>query len=227
MLSGNTDCYQPAERKFKLTRQILEVFWKHRHHLKIITKNALIVRDLDLLSTLANQQLLQVAISITTLNEKMRLKLEPRTASGKKLLDIITKLSEANIPTILMMAPIIPSLNDHEINNIAALSAAAGALQMHYTIIRLNGAVSDISKDWLIRYFPDRHDRIIRQIEQYHGGKVNDSQFGRRMKGAGPIAAIINQQIKLARVKHFSNTTIPKLNLELYSQHKPRQLELF
>ena len=227
MLSGNTDCYQPAEKEHMLTRKMLEILLRYKHPVSLITKNALILRDLDLLEAMAKQRLVKVAISITTLNEDLRTRLEPRTATGKKRLDIVRKCSSVGIPVQVMAAPIIPSLNDHEINEIAKQSALAGARNISYTLIRLNGDVGMIFRDWLQKNYPDRYDRVIHQIEACHGGQLSDSQFGRRMKGGGNFSEIINQQIRIARKKHFEGGVLPPYNLTLYQNLKQPQLSLF
>lgn len=227
MFSGNTDCYQPAEKKYKLTRQMLEVLWQFRHPVSIITKSSLILRDLDLLADLAKLKLVKVAISLTSLDESLRQKLEPRTASGRKRIKVIKALSAAGIPVNAMLAPIIPSLNDIEIPSMAKAASDAGARNLSYTIVRLNGDVGEIFKDWLVKNFPDRYDRVIHQIESCHGGKVNDNHFGRRMKGEGQIANMIKQQIYLARSRFFKGRTIPDFDLSLYELYRDRQLRLF
>lgn len=149
MLSGNTGCYQPAERKYKLTRQLLEIAWRYKHPIALITKNSLILRDLDILKQMASKDLIHVAITITTLEEDLRQKLEPRTATGLKRIEVIRQLSDAAIPVNVMMGPIIPSMTDHEIFRIAKAASEAGAKELHYTILRLNGDVAIIFKDWL------------------------------------------------------------------------------
>ncbi len=227
MFSGNTDCYQPAEREFRITRQMLEVLWKHRHPVSIITKSGLILRDLDILEDMAKLHLLKVAISLTTLNETLRLKLEPRAASGQKRLDTVKKLSEAGIPVCVMLAPIIPSLNDIEIPLMAKEASTAGARSLSYTTVRLNGDVGIIFKDWLLKNYPDKYNRVMHQIENIHGGKISDSRFGTRMRGEGNIADIIAQQIKLARLTHFKDRTTPNYNTDLYEQLKNPQMKLF
>jgi len=227
MFSGNTDCYQPAEKKYKITRQMLEVLWKYRHPVSIITKSSLILRDLDILEQMAQHRLLKVAISITSLEESLRLRLEPRAASGKKRLDVVRQLSQKSIPTVVMMAPIIPSLNDMEIPAIAQASAEAGARGLSYTMVRLNGDIGEIFRDWLKKNYPDRYDRVLHQIEHCHGGQINDSRYGTRMRGEGQIADIIAQQIRLVRLKYFKDREVPDYNTELYEQRKNPQMRLF
>ena len=227
MLSGNTDCYQPAEAHYRLTQKILETLYRYRHPVGVITKNALILRDLPLLQKMAQENLVHVAITITTLEESIRSKLEPRTATARRRLHVVKALSEAGIPVSIMMAPIIPSINDHEIFSIAEQTSDAGALGFNYTIIRLNGDVSEIFKNWLQQNFQDRYDRVIHQIEDCHGGQVHDHRFGVRMRGEGNLATVIGQQVKLAKEKFFKNKALPPYNLKLYEQYRDGQLSLF
>ena len=203
MLSGNTDCYQPIERKFELTRKLLEVFDKYQHPVGIITKNALVTRDIDILSELAKNNLVQVIFSITSLDEKLRQKLEPRTASAKKKLIAMETLAQRNIPVGVMNAPIIPGLNHHEIPDILKNSANAGASFASYTVVRLNGQIGKIFYDWLQKNFPDRVAKVWHQIQDLHGGNVNDTTFGRRIKGDGKISGMISKLFEVSKRKYF------------------------
>ncbi|NNK68843.1 MAG: PA0069 family radical SAM protein [Flavobacteriaceae bacterium] len=227
VMSGNTDCYQPAEKKFKITRECLEVFLKYRHPVGIITKNALVLRDLDLLKALNKHGLVAVHISITSLSEKTRRLLEPRTATIQRRLNTVQTLSRHGIPVNVMMAPIIPSINSHEILNMAKAVSEAGALSMGHTMVRLNGAIGHIFYDWIKKNIPDRANRVMRQIESCHGGNLNDSRFGIRMRGEGKIANQINDLIKLSKKKYFKDKKLPKLNTELHANYKDDQLKLF
>ncbi|NNF81634.1 MAG: PA0069 family radical SAM protein, partial [Flavobacteriaceae bacterium] len=227
VLSGNTDCYQPAEKKFKITRECLEVFLKYRHPVGIITKNALVLRDLDLLKALNKHGLVAVHISITSLSEKTRRLLEPRTATIQRRLNTVQTLSRHGIPVNVMMAPIIPSINSHEILNMAKAVSEAGALSMGHTMVRLNGAIGHIFYDWIKKNMPDRANKVMRQIESCHGGNLNDSRFGIRMRGEGKIANQINDLIKLSKKKYFKDKKLPKLNTELHANYKDDQLKLF
>ncbi|MDX2188811.1 MAG: PA0069 family radical SAM protein [Bacteroidota bacterium] len=224
-LSGNTDCYQPAEKNFKLTRKILEVCLRYRNPVSIITKNALILRDIGLLSELASMQLTFVMISITTLDEDLRLKLEPRTVTAKQRLKIIDTLTKAGIPCGVMTAPIIPSLNNHEIPEIIKQSAEYGALVAGYTVVRLNGAIGQIFTDWIHKSFPDRAEKVINQIKECHGGQLNDSRFGTRMRGEGKIAENIRMMHHMARKKYMKDKTVPSLRTDLFI--KSGQISLF
>jgi len=206
-LSGNTDCYQPAERKFKLTRSVLEIALDYRHPISMITKNALILRDLDLIKEMASMNLIAVYVSINSLNESLRQKLEPRTTTALQRLKIIEQLSAAGVPVGIMEAPIIPGLNDTEIPQVLKAVSAAGAKWAGFTVVRLNGQIGVIFKDWLYKTFADRAEKVWHAIEACHDGKVNDSEFGRRMHGEGPVAEIIRQTFRL-------HTRINKLNME-------------
>ncbi|GAA0891849.1 PA0069 family radical SAM protein [Fulvivirga kasyanovii] len=213
MLSGNTDCYQPIERKLGITRRLLEVFLKYRHPVGIITKNVTVLRDLDILEPLAKERLVHVVLSITSLDEKLRSVLEPRTASAHKKLKAIEELSKAGIPVTIMNAPIIPGLNHHEIPKVIKAAAEHGALGAGYTIVRLNGYIGEVFEDWLRKNFPDRFDKVWNQISEVHGGHVNDSQFGRRMRGEGNIADIIAQLFNSSRSRYMAGREIPPFDL--------------
>jgi DNA repair photolyase len=211
-LSGNTDCYQPIEKKLKITRNLLKVFAEYLNPVSIITKNVLILRDIDILSDLAANQLVHIFFSITTIDEDLRQKLEPRTASADKKLKVIEKLSQRNIPVGVMAGPIIPGLNNHEIPTILRLASEHGAMTAGFSMIRLNGAISQIFKDWIIRNFPERFNKIWEQICSLHGGKVSDSVWGRRMRGEGNIADTIRFIFNISRQKYFKNKVWPDLN---------------
>ena len=204
-LSGNTDCYQPAEKRFALTRQLLEVSLAFNQPLAIITKNAGILRDKDLLAEMARSKLVSVLISITTLGEDLRRVMEPRTVTGLQRLKVIRELSDAGIKMGVMLGPMIPGLNEHEMPAIMKAASDAGATFSAYTFIRLNGAVQLLFHDWLYKNFPDRADKVWRLIEQSHGGKVNDSQWGRRMSGEGPIAGMIARQFEIFNHRYGLN----------------------
>ncbi|MCB4807401.1 PA0069 family radical SAM protein [Tamlana sp. 62-3] len=227
VMSGNTDCYQPAEKEFEITRQCLQVFLKYKHPVGIITKNALILRDLEVLKALAKDNLVAVNISITSQFEDTRRILEPRTASIKKRLETVKVLSENNIPVNVMLAPIIPGINNHEILPLAKLVSENGALSISHTIVRLNGAIGDIFTDWIYKTMPDKAEKVLHQIADCHGGSLNDSRFGDRMRGEGKIAEQINSLIALAKRKYFANKKMPNLNTALFEQHKNGQLKLF
>jgi len=213
MLSGNTDCYQPQERKFEITRKMLQVLAKYRHPVGIISKNSLVTRDIDVLQDLAADHLVHVMISITTLNEDLRRAMEPRTASGLKRLKVVEQLAKANIPVGIMNAPLIPGLNHHEIPQILKAAADHGALTAGMTVVRLNGSIGKLFEDWLRKNFPDRFEKVWNQISSLHGGNVNDSQFGRRMSGSGNIADVIHQLFRTSKKKYFADREMPPYDL--------------
>jgi DNA repair photolyase len=196
-LSGNTDCYQPAERKYKITRQLLEIALAYKQPIGMITKNALVLRDQDILQEMAKLNLCMVYVSINSLNEKLRLKLEPRTTTAKQRLKVVEDLSKLGIPTGVMAAPLIPGLNDHEIPSLLKTVSECGAQKAGYTIVRLNGSIGGIFEDWLRKNFPDRFDKVWHMIQSCHSGNVNDSRFGERMSGEGNIAKIIKDTFRL------------------------------
>lgn len=224
MLSGNTDCYQPQERKLEITRGILKVLAKYRHPVSMISKNSLITRDIDLLQDLAKDNLVHVMISITTLNEELRRQMEPRTASSLKRLKTVEELAKANIPVGIMNAPIIPGLNHHEIPEVLKAAANHGALTAGMTIVRLNGSVGQIFEDWLRKNFPDRFDKVWNQICSMHGGNVNDSQFGRRMRGEGNFAESIHQLFRASKKKYFAGREMPPYDLTKFRKGGTYQL---
>ncbi len=227
VLSGNTDCYQPAERQFEITRQCLEVFYKYRHPVGIITKNALVLRDLDILTQLNAHQLVGINISITSLSEKTRRLLEPRTATIKRRLQTVKTLSENGIPVNAMLAPIIPGINSHELMKLAKTAADHGALSFGFTVVRLNGAIGQIFTDWIKKAMPDRAEKVLHLIQDCHGGSINDSRFGIRSRGEGKIAEQIHDMARLARQKYFKNRAFPKLRTDLHDQYKNGQMKLF
>lgn len=228
IFSGNTDCYQPIERKLKITRKCLELMLKYKHPTGIITKNSLILRDLDVLKELADLHLIRVSISITSLSEETRRIVEPRTASIKQRLKAVEVLAKHNIPVNVMMAPIIPSINSHEILPLVKRVSELGARSVGYTIVRLNGAIAEIFKDWIEKNLPDRAEKVLRQIEACHGGNLNDSRFGTRMKGEGEFAKQIALQFKIARTKYLSSVKeIEPLDNSHYLKIKNPQYELF
>lgn len=227
MLSGNTDCYQPVEKKYEITRDILKVLWKHKHPVGIVTKNTLILRDLDLLQNLAQHNLVNVAISLNTIDDRLRQKLEPRASSVQTRLTLIEKLSNAGIPVTVLAAPIIPGLNDTDIIKLTKKVAEAGARTMHHIVVRLNGNVKEIFSDWLSRNYDAKQDKILNKIRQLHKGELGSSEFGTRMRGEGVIADMIHQQFKVARNLYMIDNKPFDYNTELYDRYKIRQGVLF
>ncbi len=192
-MSGVTDAYQPIERKLKLTRRCLEVLRDFRQAVVIVTKNRLVTRDLDLLSALAEHKAAGVFVSVTTLNPALAAQLEPRTSRPSGRIEAIRVLAAAGIPVGVMVAPVIPGLNDHEIPTILEAAAAAGAQAAGFTLVRLPLTVAPLFDDWLDRHRPDAKEKILGRIRSMRGGKLNDSRFGDRMRGEGPIAEMIGR----------------------------------
>lgn len=227
MFSGNTDCYQPIERKLEITRKCLEIFLKFQHPVGLITKNSLILRDIDILSELAKTGLVHVYITITTEDESLRRVLEPRTSTARRRLEVVKQLSEAGVPTGVMLGPIIPGLNNHEFPQLMEKSVANGALNAAYTLVRLNGSVKELFEQWIHIHFPDRADKILNQIREAHGGNLNDSQYGRRMRGEGPMSDSISQFFKLTKKRLLGESKMPSYNLDAFQLPEEGQLKLF
>lgn len=227
VFSGNTDCYQPLERKLEITRKCLEIMLKWKHPTGIITKNSLILRDLDILKEMAKLNIIQVNISITSLSEDTRRLLEPRTASIKQRLKAVKVLSENGIPVRVMMAPIIPSLNSHEILPLVKKVAELGAVDVNYTIVRLNGQIAEIFKDWANKTIPDKAERILNQIAECHGGSLNDSNWGRRIKGEGTISNQVKNTMAIAKNRYLKGNSKKKLDTSHFLELKNPQLKLF
>ena len=228
MMSGNTDSYQPAEKQFCITRQCLEILQASRHPVGIITKNSLVVRDLDILSEMARHDLVHVCLSITTLDEDVRRMLEPRTASIAQRFQAVATLSEAGIPVMVNIAPVIPGLTDHEVLGIARRAADSGARRIGYNIVRLNDEIAEIFTDWAYRTYPDRADRILNRIRDCRGGKLGEKRFGIRQHGEGEMAGMIKQQFELARRKYFPEPVDwPAYDFAPFTKRRQPQLSLW
>ena len=227
MFSGNTDCYQPIEKKLEITRKMLKVLLKLKHPVSMITKNALILRDLDLLKKMAKLRLVNVSISITSLSEETRRILEPRTTTIKKRLETVKVLSENGIPVNVMMAPIIPAINNHEVFKMVKKVSKLGATSVGFTVVRLNGAIGQIFTNWVQKAYPDRADKILNQIKSCHNGSLNDSRFGTRSRGEGKIAEQISTQFKLARKIYMKESKLPPLDFSLFDKYETNQTSLF
>ncbi len=227
MLSGNTDCYQPIEKKLKLTRGILETVLKYKHPVSMITKNSMITRDIDLLQELSKLNLVHVMITITSTNEKTRIQLEPRTTTYKQRFNAIEELSKAGIPVGVMVAPIIPGITSHDIPNVIKMAAGHGAKRAGYTIVRLNGAIGTVFKDWLEKNYPDRAQKVLNQISDCHGGQVNDSRYGTRMSGEGNIAESIKKLFQISVKKFMGEPERLKLNTKIFINKHNAQTNLF
>jgi DNA repair photolyase len=224
-----TDCYQPAERKFRLTRGCLEVMLEARQPVGIVTKNSLVARDLDVLGPLAAENLVHVYVSVTTLDQELARTMEPRTATPAARLRTVAKLAAAGVPVGVMTAPIIPGLNDREIPAILEAAKAAGAGTASYTLLRLPLAVRPIFEEWLTRNCPDKADRVLSLIRSTRDGKMNDSQFGRRKRGQGLYAEQIEQTFKVFRKKLGLDRPLTPLDHSKFVPPKPAsgQLRLF
>lgn len=200
-LGINTDAYQPVERKLGLTRRLLEILVEHKHPVVIITKSALIERDLDLLKEAASHQTVQVVVSLTSLNTKLNKVMEPRTAAPHRRLELIKNLSNAGVPVSVLMAPIIPVLNDYEIEELLAKAREAGAVNAGYVMLRLPHELDSIFMDWLKRFEPLKAEHIMNRVRDLRGGKTYDATFGKRMRGEGVFADLIASRFKMAKQK--------------------------
>lgn len=217
-MSGVTDCYQPLERKLKVTRSLLEVFHRFKNPLGMITKNSLILRDLDLLSDLAKDDLVQVCVSITTLNADLARKLEPRTSSPQSRLNAVEELSKNGIPVSVNLAPIIPGLTDHEIPLLLKEVSERGALSADYVPIRLPYSVKDLFSEWLAEHYPERKNKVLRAIQDIRQGQLNDKEFGSRMQGIGKRAEMIENSFRIFKKKFNLEKSSRPLNLTLFQR---------
>jgi len=229
VFSGVTDCYQPAERRFRLTRGCLEVALEARQPVSIITKNALVTRDLDLLGQMAAANIVHVSLSITTLDESLARSMEPRTSPPRSRLAAIARLAEAGVPASVMAAPIIPGLNDSEIPEILRAAREAGAQSAGYTLLRLPGAVEPIFRDWLSRCAPERAARVESLIRTTRRGELSSSTFGERMRGTGQFAEQIAATFRLFRRKLGLDAPREALDASHFRPPRPvaGQLRLF
>jgi DNA repair photolyase len=228
VMSGVTDCYQPVERKLKLTRRCLEVLLEFRNPVGIITKNSLVSRDADVLSELAKHHCVSVCLSITTLDNHLRLVLEPRTSPPQARLNAIRKLAEANIPVSVNVAPIIPGLTDHEMPAILKAAHDAGATSAGFTVVRLPHANAPLFEKWLETHFPDRKENVLNRIKAMRGGKLYNSQWGSRMRGEGIFAEQIEAMFDVARRKAgFKDVRNYELSTASFRRPDGKQLSLF
>jgi DNA repair photolyase len=225
--SGVTDPYQPAERKLKLTRQCLEVCLEFRNPIGIVTKNALVTRDIDVLKELAKFNCAAVFVSVTSLDPELARIMEPRASAPQRRLAAIEELSKAGIPTGVMVAPIIPGMTDHEIPSIVAAAAKAGAKHAGITIVRLPYAVSELFEQWLEEHKPDRKDKVMNHLREMRGGKLNGTEWGTRMTGTGAIAVQIQSLFQLSCKKAGLNNGPLNLSTQHFRQADNKQLSLF
>jgi DNA repair photolyase len=229
-LGTNTDPYQPIERRWRITRSILEVVGRTNHPVGIVTKSGLVARDLDLLGPMAAQDLAKVALSVTTLDPKLARRMEPRAATPAKRLDTIRRLAEAGVPVMVLVAPIVPAVNDHEIESVLAEAYAAGAREAGYVLLRLPHELKDLVRDWLAEHYPDKVRHVFSLLEGARGGKAYDATWGVRQVGAGPYAAMIGRRFEAAVTRLGFNARRLKLRTDLFTppgRAPPGQLTLF
>ncbi|MBC7584613.1 MAG: PA0069 family radical SAM protein [Tardiphaga sp.] len=228
-IGTNTDPYQPIERERKVMRGILEVLERANHPVGIVTKGALVTRDIDILARMAKRNLAKVAISVTSLDPKLSRTMEPRASSPEKRLEALRQLSEAGIPTTVMVAPVIPALNDAEIERILDAAAHAGVKEASYVLLRLPLEVRDLFREWLMANYPDRYRHVFTLIRDMRGGRDYDSQWGTRMKGTGPMAWMIGRRFEIACTKLGLNKRRSKLTTDHFVRLSKagQQLSLF
>ena len=226
-MSGVTDCYQPVERKLKITRGCLEVLAEFRNPVAIVTKNFLVTRDIDVLSELAKWNAAAVCVSVTTLDLELRKIMEPRTSPPQARLAAIRELSRAGIPVTVLVAPIIPGLTDHEIPAILSAAADAGATAAGYTVLRLPYAVAPLFEKWLESNFPDRKDKVLNRIRAMRAGKLYDPQWGKRMTGEGIFAEQIQRMFEIASRRAGFKNDGRNLSTAAFKRAGAKQLSLF
>jgi len=228
-IGTNTDPYQPIERDQKIMREILTVLARAKHPVAIVTKSALILRDLDLLKPMAEEGLVKVAISVTTLDPVLARKMEPRASAPQKRLDTIRQLSEASIPTTVLVAPIIPAINDTEIETILTRARAMGATEAGYVMLRLPLELHDLFQQWLVTHYPSKARHVLSLVRSVRDGKIYDSTWGKRMTGTGPYAWMIGRRFEAASEKLGFSLNKKKLRTDLFNppQKGGQQLSLF
>ncbi len=215
-LGTNTDPYQPIEKQWRITREILETLEATDHPVTIVTKSSLVLRDKKLLARMASKGLAKVAISVTTLDRKLARTMEPRASTPGLRLKTLKELSQAGIPVSVMVAPVIPALNDHEIERILDNAAAAGATQAGYVLLRLPHEVSPLFREWLLTHYPDRYRHVMNLMRSMRGGKDYDAQYGMRLRGDGPYAWQIKRRFEIACKKHNLNQRTTRLRKNLF-----------
>jgi DNA repair photolyase len=228
-MGTNTDPYQPAERQHKLTRQVLEVMLETKHPVSIVTKSALVVRDLDILTELAGHGLVAVGLSVTSMDHRLSRAMEPRASSPDRRLEAIRLLSAAGVPTMVMAAPMVPAINDMELERILDAAAAQGAQAAGMILLRLPGEVRDIFREWLLRHYPDKVRHVLNLVRDTRGGRDNDPRFGSRMKGEGPYALMLQQRFEKALERYGLARKLKPLRTDLFTPIKAedKQLALF
>ena len=228
-IGTNTDPYQPIERRYQVMRRILEVLDRAGHPVGIVTKSALVLRDLDILARMAERKLVKVALSVTTLDAKLARTMEPRAATPLRRLEALRRLTDAGVPTAVMVAPVIPTLNDSEIERILEAAHSAGVKEAGYVLLRLPLEVRDLVREWLMANYPDRYRHVFKLIRDMRGGKDYDSAWGKRMKGTGPYAWMIGRRFETACEKLGLNETKTQLTTKHFRAPKAasEQLSLF
>lgn len=226
-LSGNTDAYQPVERRLKLTRGCLQTLLDHRNPVGVITKNHLVTRDIDILAPMARMNLVSVWVSVTTLRREIASVMEPRTSIPARRLDAIEALTEAGIPTGVMVAPVVPGLTDEELPAIVEAAAKRGATRAGYIVLRLPGPVAPLFEDWLERVMPERKDKIIGRIREVRSGRLNDPRFRHRMRGEGEWANFLKNLFEMTCRRYNLNQSRQPLRTDLFIRHPSNQLSLF
>jgi len=228
-IGGNTDPYQPQERRLRVTRQVLEVLQRFHHPFSIITKSALIARDLDIIGPMGAAGLARAAVSVTTLDRKLARAMEPRAATPQRRLDAVRQLALSGVPTVVMFAPVIPGLNDHELEGVLEAAAGAGAAAAGYVALRLPLEIKDLFREWLAASVPDRAARVMSLVRQMRGGRDYDMRWMTRMKGEGPIADLIGKRFALARRRLGLDRILPPLDVSQFKvpTKSGDQMELF
>ncbi|WP_427024038.1 PA0069 family radical SAM protein [Aureimonas ureilytica] len=225
-IGTNTDPYQPIERERRIMRQMLEVLEAANHPVGIVTKSALVLRDLDILSRMAAKGLAKVALSVTTLDRRLARTMEPRAATPAKRLEAVRELSKAGVPTMVMTAPIIPGLTDQEIERLLEAAAEAGAREVGYVLLRLPLEVAPLFKDWLLQHYPDRYRHVLSLLRSMRGGKDYDAEWGKRMSGRGPYAMQIKHRFEMAARRFDLNLERTKLRTDLFRAPKGAGVQL-
>ncbi|MCU0831628.1 MAG: PA0069 family radical SAM protein [Rhizobiaceae bacterium] len=228
-IGTNTDPYQPAERQWRIMREVLEVLDRFNHPVGIVTKSSLILRDIDILSRMAARGLVKVRMSLTTLDRRLARTMEPRAATPSRRLEAIKALNEAGVPCGVMTAPVIPGLNDHELERLLDSAAAAGAAEAGYVLLRLPLEVAPVFKEWLLRHYPDRFRHVMSLVRSMRDGKDYDAEWGKRMKGTGPYAWQIARRFEIKAKQLGLNRTRLDMRTDLFEPmvRHPKQMSLF
>jgi DNA repair photolyase len=224
-LGTNTDPYQPVERELKLTRSILELMLERKHPVTIVTKSGLVLRDIELLAELAKLELVAVHVSLTTLDNELKRRMEPRTAGPKQRLSVMRELANRGVPTGVITAPVIPALNDHELESMLGAAAEHGATSAGYVLLRLPHEVAPLFVEWIREHYPDRAEHVLGLLRQLRGGNLYDSSYASRQSGTGPFAALLEARFKNAR-RRFGLDGSTSLRTDLFRHPSDAQLDL-